>query len=100
MRVYPGTALFQRALNEGRITTDTDLLTPVYYLAPGLTGERVFEQIERFAEHSPNWITGDTTPAYARLVQRLRARGVAGPLWSYFAMVRRLAPAFAPEVAA
>jgi radical SAM superfamily enzyme YgiQ (UPF0313 family) len=92
MRIYPGTALFQRALNEGRITADADMLTPVYYLAPGLTGEQVFAQIERFAKLSSNWIVGDPTPGYTRLVERLRARGVAGPLWSYFSMVQRLWP--------
>ena len=90
MRIYPGTALFQRALAEGRIAAEADLLTPVYYLAPGLTGEKVFAQIERFARLSPNWIVGDPTPGYVRLVERLRARGVAGPLWSYFSMVQRL----------
>ena len=37
MRIYPGTHLFERAVGEGRITRDADLLTPGYYLAPGLT---------------------------------------------------------------
>ena len=97
MRIYPGTALHERALHEQCITPDADLLTPTYYLAPGLTEEHIFRRIEEFARRAPNWIAGDATPAYTRLVERLRSRGVAGPLWSYFAMVRRLAPAFAPE---
>jgi radical SAM superfamily enzyme YgiQ (UPF0313 family) len=100
MRIYPGTALHEHALRERCITPDDDLLKPTYYIAPGLTEEQVFARLEEFARGSPNWITGDPTPAYARLVDRLRRRGMVGPLWTYFAMVRRLAPAFAPEATA
>lgn len=92
MRIYPGTALFERAIAEGQIRRDTQLLTPTYYLAPGLTAEAVFGQIQDFARLSPNWIVGDPTPAYTNLVERLRRRGVLGPLWSYFAMLQRIQP--------
>ena len=92
MRIYPGTALFERAVEEGRIGRDAELLTPTYYLAPGLTAESVFAQIQEFARLSPNWIVGDPTPAYSNLVERLRRRGVLGPLWAYFAMLQRIQP--------
>jgi len=92
MRIYPGTALFERAITEGRIDRNADLLTPAYYLAPGLTSEGVFAQIQEFARLSPNWIVGDATPAYNDLVDRLRRRGVVGPLWSYFALLQRIQP--------
>ena len=59
MRIYPGTQLFERAVAEGRIHRDADLLSPAYYLAPGLTAEAVFEQLQEFARLSPNWIVGD-----------------------------------------
>ncbi len=93
MRIYPGTALHRRALREESITRDTDLLPPAYYLAPGLTMDAVFAQLRGFAQRSPNWIVGDPVPEYTRLVERLRSRGVAGPLWSYFALLQRFAPA-------
>ncbi|MCX6927489.1 MAG: radical SAM protein, partial [Verrucomicrobia bacterium] len=92
MRIYPGTPLFERAVGEGRISRDTDLLTPAYYLAPDLTAESVFAQLEEFAHLSPSWIVGDPPPAYASLVRRLRGRGVVGPLWSYFAILQRVRP--------
>jgi radical SAM superfamily enzyme YgiQ (UPF0313 family) len=92
MRIYPGTALFERAVTEGRIRRDSELLAPTYYLAPGLTDEAVFAQIQEFARLSPNWIVGDPTPAYSSLVERLRRRGVLGPLWAYFAMLQRIRP--------
>jgi radical SAM superfamily enzyme YgiQ (UPF0313 family) len=92
MRIYPGTPLFEQAVAEGRIQRDADLLAPTYYLAPGLTADAVFERLREFARLSPCWIVGDPDPAYTTLVQRLRQRGVVGPLWSYFAMTQRLWP--------
>ncbi len=96
MRIYPGTHLFERAIAEGRITRETNLLKPVYYLAEGLTQEAVFDQLQAFSRRSPNWIAGDPAPEYARLVERLRQRGVAGPLWGYFSMIQRLWPQGVP----
>jgi radical SAM superfamily enzyme YgiQ (UPF0313 family) len=92
MRIYPGTTLAQRARREGRITSESDLLEPAYYLSPELTEEVVFARLREFARRSPNWIAGDPTPDFANLVARLRQRGVVGPLWSYFAILQRIAP--------
>jgi radical SAM superfamily enzyme YgiQ (UPF0313 family) len=90
MRIYPGTPLFAQALAEGVIEHDTDLLAPAYYLAPGLTEEGIFSQLREFSSRSPNWIAGDPLPGYRELIQRLRRRGVVGPLWSYVSTVQRL----------
>lgn len=92
MRVYPGTALYGRALAEGQIAASTELLRPVYYVTPALTPDEIFARLNQFAAESPNWIVGDPSPAYARLVERLRQRGVVGPLWSYLSMIQRLWP--------
>ena len=92
MRIYPGTALFEQAVAEGQICRDADLLAPTYYLAPGLTTESVFGQIQEFARVSPNWIVGDPSRVYQNMVERLRQRGVLGPLWSYFVMMQRIRP--------
>jgi radical SAM superfamily enzyme YgiQ (UPF0313 family) len=99
MRIYPGTALYEQALSEGRIQRNTNLLEPVYYLADGLTEEAVFARLQEFAGRSPNWIVGDRDPGYEKLVTRMRARGVAGPLWSYFSMLQRLWPEGLPRKA-
>jgi radical SAM superfamily enzyme YgiQ (UPF0313 family) len=92
MRIYPGTQLCAQALAEGLIGPNTDLLAPSYYLARGLTAEGVFAQLQDFARRLPNWLVGELEPAYENLVTRLRQRGIAGPLWSYFAMLQRLRP--------
>lgn len=90
MRVYPGTHLEDRALAEGWITPDTDLLEPVHYVAPGLTADRITQRLAEFVRTHPNWILGDPPPSFGRLVERLRQRGVIGPLWTYFAMLQRM----------
>ena len=92
MRIYPGTPLFERAVAAGLTKAAEDLLMPAYFLAPDLTAEAVFAQLEEFARLSPNWIVGDPPPDYSRLVERLRQRGVVGPLWSYFATLQRIQP--------
>jgi radical SAM superfamily enzyme YgiQ (UPF0313 family) len=92
MRIYPGTALFARAVSEGQVHPETDLLRPTYYFAPGLTEQSVRAQFQEFANLPPNWIIGDPPPAYRNLVERLRRRGIVGPLWGYFSMLQRLGP--------
>ncbi|MCP5527674.1 MAG: radical SAM protein [Verrucomicrobiales bacterium] len=93
MRVYPGTTLHARAVGEGVIRPDTDLLEPFHYLAPGLTAEQLTERLEAHVKTDPNWIVGDPPASFQPLVRRLRQRGVAGPLWTYFAMLQKFAPA-------
>ncbi len=99
MRIYPGTALLQRARHEDQVPADADLLEPAYYLAPGLTAEGVFETLHEFAARSPKWIPADPPTPFTKMVERLRSRGVVGPLWSYFPLVRRLWPVSAPAAA-
>jgi len=93
MRIYPGTRLFQRALHEGQIRADSDLLRPTYYLSPNFTLDELSDHLKRFARESPNWIVGDADPVFETLVAKLRQRGVTGPLWSYFSAAQRLWPA-------
>jgi radical SAM superfamily enzyme YgiQ (UPF0313 family) len=90
MRVYPGTSLYRRAIAEGTLTPDTDLLEPLHYVAPGLTAAEITRRLARWAETDPRWIIGEPPPSFGRLVSRLRQRGVVGPLWTYFAMLQRL----------
>jgi hypothetical protein len=79
-------------VTEGCIGRNDDLLTPTYYLAPGLSTEVVFAQLREFARLAPNWIVGDPIPAYTSLIERLRKKGAVGPLWSYFSTIQRLWP--------
>ena len=90
MRVYPGTSVHERAMAEGAISRDTDLLEPFHYVAPGLSPEFITRRLADFAKTNSNWIIGEPPPSFHQLVERLRKRGVVGPLWTYFAMLQRL----------
>jgi radical SAM superfamily enzyme YgiQ (UPF0313 family) len=92
MRIYPGTALLERAIAERRISRHANLLSPHYYVASGLQPVEIFQQLQDFARRSPNWIVGDPDPSYSDLVARLRRRGIVGPLWSYFSMIQHIRP--------
>lgn len=93
MRVYPGTPLAERSAAEGRLSPQTDLLAPLYYVAAAFRdSDEVFDRVRAFSRSAPNWIVGEPSPAFNTMVARLRHRGVVGPLWSYAAMVQRLWP--------
>ena len=98
MRIYPGTHLFEQACHEGVITRQMDLLEPKYYLSPALTMESAFEQLREFAQRAANWIVGDPDPAYTRFVEKLRQRGVEGPLWSYLPAIQRVWPGLGERI--
>jgi radical SAM superfamily enzyme YgiQ (UPF0313 family) len=90
MRIYPRTPLFEQAVREGRIPLDADLLQPHYYLSEEFSEDEIFLSLREFSRICPGWIVGDPDPEYLKLAERLRARGVVGPLWSYFAAMLRL----------
>ena len=90
MRVYPGTPLFARAQHEGVLAPDADLLEPVYYISPALSEEQLLEKLADFGKHSSNWIVGPLPPNFTQIADRLRQRGVVGPLWEYFGTLQRM----------
>jgi radical SAM superfamily enzyme YgiQ (UPF0313 family) len=90
MRVYPGTPLHARVKTESHLQPAPDLLQPFYYLAPNLSQTEIFAMLHKASADLPNWIFQDPPPAYFKMAERLRARGIVGPLWSYFAMLQRL----------
>ena len=55
IRVYPGTALAEQAVREGIIAPDDSLLTPRFYITPGLEDE-IREAVERYTAKRPTWI--------------------------------------------
>ena len=93
MRVYPGTLLYARVRRERPLPTDHELLQPHYYVSSAMTEDEVFARLQDFSHRSPNWIVGDPPPRYLEWAARLRARGVVGPLWSYWSTAQRLSSA-------
>ncbi|BET65765.1 B12-binding domain-containing radical SAM protein [Opitutales bacterium ASA1] len=92
MRIYPGTWLHRLALKEGRIDSETDLLRPVYYLAENLVLDRIESRLREHGRRAPHWMLRSDSGPFLTMVARLRDRGIAGPLWSYFSVLQRLTP--------
>jgi hypothetical protein len=53
-RVLPGTDLCRRAMQEGLIKNDCDLLSPVFYVAPAVR-EELLETLEAALDGHPSW---------------------------------------------
>jgi len=89
LRIYPGTALHLRALREGVVSREDDLLEPVFYLSPGLKAERLLERLLAFAASHPRFlILGHPVNANAPVLERFRRRGRQGPLWEFYQRAR------------
>ncbi len=89
MRIYPGTPLFARAQREGALNTNAGLLEPTYYISPKMSAAEVLRQLSEFKERSPNWVAGSVPPEAARIIERLRSRGVVGPPWQFYGLLQR-----------
>lgn len=81
IRIFPGTALHGRSLAEGLITPDTNLLEPVFYIAPEL-GDRLCDLVTREALQRTNWVVpGLEINMSDAMLAALRHFPVKGPLW-------------------
>lgn len=55
IRIYPGTSLRERAIHEGVIHEEDDLLTPRFYMAAGLADWLELAMVDWKKAH-PHWI--------------------------------------------
>ena len=79
MRIYPGTPLQQRAVDEGLITPDNNLLEPVYYVSDKFDGSTLKEQA---AATGKAWIFPDDLSE--KDIERFRIkRKKKGLIWEY-----------------
>jgi radical SAM superfamily enzyme YgiQ (UPF0313 family) len=83
IRIYPGTALYDLALAEGKITAESDLLRPLYYRPDGIALENIGPMVRKQAAGRVNWIIGGGDQNSARTIAKLYERGFTGPLWEY-----------------
>jgi hypothetical protein len=83
MRIYPHTALYERARKEGVINGSENLLEPVFYHSPELNTETILARVRPLAEERLNWIIGSGGRSTQEIITRLHARGYSGPLWEY-----------------
>ena len=91
MRIYPDTPLWRLAVPESRGERSADyLVEPRFYIAPGLTLESLHARLRDYQTGNSNWIVGDPPPAFTATMEKLRRRGVHGPMWEYAELLQRL----------
>lgn len=80
LRIIPGTVLYDRSLQEGVITTETNMVEPQFYLSPALTN--LTAEINKLSRIYKTWIfPGHSIRCSVHLADYLRKRGARGPLW-------------------
>ncbi len=83
MRIYPYTALYEIAVDEGQILRSQSLLDPVFYHSESLPTKEIVYRIEKYAKGRINWVIGSISAETTTLISRMYARGYSGPLWEY-----------------
>ncbi len=83
IRIYPGTELYEIALQEGKIDSQIDLLRPVFYEPDAIDRGAIETMVLEQAQGRIYWLVGSGGAAAANVVARMHARGRVGPLWEY-----------------
>ncbi len=81
IRIYPHTILHDIALREGQITESADLIEPVFYQSPEISGDEILRVTSERAKGRENWFIGSGGNLTTRQVARLHRQGHSGPLW-------------------
>jgi radical SAM superfamily enzyme YgiQ (UPF0313 family) len=78
MRIYPGTVLHRKAIEEGLVRADESLLEPVYYIADGID----YDTLKARADQSGRrWVFPDED--VGTIMNRMRKRHRKGTLWHH-----------------
>lgn len=89
IRVFPGTAIHQRALADGVISPERSLLEPVFYISPSIR-DSLCDMITELAARRKNWIApGLEINVSDAMLEAMRHFPVRGPLWKLMKGVGR-----------
>ena len=81
IRIFPGTALCQQAIQDGIITLETSLLEPVFYIAPAIR-DTMCDMVTTRALARRNWVApGLEINMSDAMLEALRHFPVRGPSW-------------------
>ena len=87
MRIYPGTELYDIALNEGQIAEGRSILEPVFYRSPLIGPDKIVSQVRQRAGERINWIIGAGGEDTSKIIPQLYQRGHCGPMWEYLILL-------------
>jgi radical SAM superfamily enzyme YgiQ (UPF0313 family) len=81
IRIFPGTALYHRAVEEGYLAPETSLLEPLFYIAPAIR-ETLRDLVTERALLRRTWVfPGLEINMSDSMLEALRSFPVRGPLW-------------------
>ncbi|MGB5749690.1 MAG: lipid biosynthesis B12-binding/radical SAM protein [Desulfobacterales bacterium] len=83
MRIYPGTELYEIAVNEGQVERGLSILEPVFYRSPLIDSDKIVSQVRQAAGDRINWVIGAGGEDTAKIISELYQRGHCGPMWEY-----------------
>jgi radical SAM superfamily enzyme YgiQ (UPF0313 family) len=89
IRVFPGTAIHRRALEEGIIAPGSSLLEPLFYISPSIR-DSLCDIMAELAVKRKNWIApGLEINVSDKMLETMRNFPVRGPLWKLMRGVGR-----------
>jgi len=92
LRIYPETPLWRELEPEAQGESPADYLAePRFYLAPDFTAASLLARLCEVQRTAHNWVVGDPPPVFLATMDKLRQRGVRGPMWEYVELLQRLA---------
>ena len=83
IRIYPRTSLYDIALKEGKITSATNLLEPIFYESDNIDQRTIETLVTARVGKRINCVVGSGGLAGANTVSKMHGRGYSGPLWEY-----------------
>jgi hypothetical protein len=100
VRLYRDTPMARYAISRGLITRDRIGITPLFFISEEVR-DGIVDYLREVASRYPNWIVpGIGKNMNERFFQRVRSRGVKGPLWELFDPVEYTSVPEQPEPAA
>ncbi|MDH5559279.1 MAG: cobalamin-dependent protein [Deltaproteobacteria bacterium] len=83
VRIFAETTLRLRAIKEGIITPEQNLLRPAFYLSPAINKNQFIHQLRQLIVKETNWIVPDLKIGpEKKTLEFLREKGIKGPLWN------------------
>lgn len=84
VRLYRDTAMAQYAISRGLVTREQIGITPMFFISDEIR-DGVVDYLADVAKRYRNWIVpGIKAGMNQRFFQRVRSRGIKGPLWELF----------------
>ncbi len=83
IRIYPRTALYDIALAEGKISSATNLLEPIFYESDAIDQHTIEAMVTEKVGKRINCVVGSGGTTLSATVNTMHARGYIGPLWEY-----------------